>query len=213
MKPMVSGLVAVLLAGVVTAPQAADGREHSINQRQHNQQQRIHQGVRQGGLTRGEARQLQRQARDVRREERAFRSDGRFTAAERQQVQRDLDQVSRNIRRERHDGDRRFGHDVRHPGFGRGHVYGHSSTRAFDRRVDHIQHNQRQRIEQGIRSGELTRPEARRLMAEQRAIEDEEQRYLADGIVTRAERADLLQDLNAAARHIYNESHDVQTRR
>lgn len=213
MKPVLSGLLAVLLTSMVAAPQAADGRERNINQRQHNQQFRIREGIRQGDLTRGEARQLQHQAQDIRREERAFRSDGRFTAAERHETQRDLDRLSQNIRHERHDGARRFGHDGHDSGFGRGHAFGHSSTRAFDRRVDHVQHDQRQRIAQGLRSGALTRHEAGRLMAEQRAIEAEERRYLADGIVSWAERADLLQDLNAAARHIYNESHDAQVRR
>ena len=177
MKPVLSGLLAVLLSSMVAAPHAADGPERGVNPRQHNQQHRIHQGVRQGDLTRDEARHLRHQARDV-----------------------------QNIHRERHNGERRFGHDGRHPGFWGGQAYGHSSTRAFDRRVDRIQHEQRQRIAQGLRSGALTRQEARQLMAEQ-------QRYLADGMVTRAERVDLLQDLNAAARHIYNESHDAQTRR
>ncbi|OGA24739.1 MAG: hypothetical protein A3I02_01755 [Betaproteobacteria bacterium RIFCSPLOWO2_02_FULL_67_26] len=96
----------------------------------------------------------------------------------------------------------------------RGNHYGwQGSTRAFDRRVDLVQRDQRRRIEQGMRSGALTRHEASRLLAQQRAIEVEEQRYLADGIVTRAERTDLLQDLNAVARRIYNESHDAQARR
>ena len=184
MKPVLSGLLAILLSSMVAAPQAADGPERGVNQRRHNPQERIHQGVRHGDLTRGEARQLQHQARDI-----------------------------GNLHHGRHDGERRFGHDGRHYGFGGGHAYGHSSTRAFDRRVDRIQHEQRQRIAQGLRSGALTRQEARQLMAEQRAIEAEQQRYLADGIVTRAERVDLLRDLNAAARHIYNESHDAQTRR
>ena len=184
MKPVLSGLLAVLLSSMVAAPQAADGPERGVNQRWHDQQQRMHQGARQGDLTRGETRQLQHQARDM-----------------------------NNIHHERYDGERHFGRDGRHYGFGSGHAYGHSSTRAFDRRVDHIQHEQRQRIAQGLRSGALTRQEARQLMAEQRAIEAEQQRYRTDGVVTRAERVDLLQDLNAAARHIYNESHDAQTRR
>ena len=221
MKPVLSSLLAVLLSSVVAAPQAADGRERSINQRQHNQQFRIREGVRQGDLTRGEGRQLQHQARDIRREERAFRSDGRFTPAERREVQRDLDRQSRDIRRERHDGDRRFSYDGQRYRAGsrpdyewRGNQYGwQGSTRAFDRRVDHIQLNQRQHIEQGIRSGELTRREARRLMAEQRAIEAEERRYLADGVLTQWERTDLMRDLNVAGRHIYNEMHDAQARR
>ena len=165
MKPVLSSLLAVLLTSVVAAPQAADGHERSINQRQH--------------------------------------------------VQRNLDRQSRDIHRERNDGQRRTVHAGPRPDHGwRGNHYGwQGSTRAFDRRIDHVQHDQRRRIEQGLRSGALTRHEASRLMAEQRAIEAEERRYLADGVVTRAERVDLLQHLNAAARHIYNESHDAQTRR
>ncbi len=237
---MSSLLVAMLMAASV--PVAAEMRERGINQRQHNQQQRIHQGWRQGDLTRGEARQLQGQARDIRREEHAFRSDGRFTPAERQHVQRDLDRQSRDIHRERNDGQRRFGHDgprdhagsrpdhgrpgnhygwQRNPFGGQGNHYGwqgnhyggQGSTRAFDRRYDQAQHDQRQRIERGIRSGELTRHEATRLMDEQRRLEAQERRYLADGVLTRAERADMTQDLNRARQHIYNETHDAQVRR
>ncbi len=219
MNAAMSGLlVAMLIAASV--PVAANAREHRVDQRQHNQQQRIHEGWRQGDLTRGETRRLQREARDIRRDERAFRSDGRFAPAERRHVQRDLDRLSRDIHRERHDGERRFGHEgnIRnadrwpHRGW-QGHQYGYGPSREFDRRVDHIQHRQRQRIVQGIRTGELTRHEARRLMTEQRAIEAEERRYLADGFLTRWERMDLMGDLNAAGRHIYNEAHDAQTRR
>jgi hypothetical protein len=83
----------------------------------------------------------------------------------------------------------------------------------FDSRdIDRLQERQRERILQGIRSGELTRGEASRLIAEQRMIQREERRYRADGALTRDERRDLWQDLNAAGRHIYNETHDTQGR-
>ena len=169
---MISGLLAAMLVAASVPVTAAERERNGVNQRQHHQQQRIQQGVRQGDLTRGEARELRGQAR-------------RYVRA----------------------GPR--------PDHGwRGNHYGwQGSTRAFDRRVDLVQRDQRRRIEQGMRSGALTRHEASRLLAQQRAIEVEEQRYLADGIVTRAERTDLLQDLNAVARRIYNESHDAQARR
>lgn len=238
---MNSLLLAMLVAASVPVT-AAERERNGVNQRQQHQQQRIQQGVRQGDLTRGETRQLQGQARDIRREEHAFRSDGRFTPAERHHVQRDLDRQSRDIHRQRNDGQRQFGHDGtrdhassrpnrgghgnhygwqgNHSGWqhnasgGHGnHFGGQGSTRAFDRRYDNAQHEQRQRIQQGIRSGELTRQEAGRLMTEQRRLEAQERRYLADGFLSRAERVDMTQDLNRARQHIYNETHDAQTRR
>jgi len=118
-----------------------------------------------------------------------------------------------------------YGHVQRHHAWHRGHFqahparphwgghhYGPHATRQWDRRFDRVQEHQRGRIAQGIRSGELTRSEARGLFAEQRAIEAKERGYLADGFLTRAERLDLLEDLNDARRHIYNETHDAERR-
>lgn len=85
-----------------------------------------------------------------------------------------------------------------------------ASAQARERGVNARQHDH---IVQGIRSGELTRREAHRLIEEQRAIRAEERAYLADGVLTRAERGDLYEDLYAAGRHIYNETHDAQIRR
>jgi hypothetical protein len=78
--------------------------------------------------------------------------------------------------------------------------------------VNQRQHNQHDRIAQGVRSGELTRAEANALRTEQRSIRQEERRYKSDGMLTKAERTDLRQDLNAASRNIYNEKHDADTR-
>ncbi len=78
--------------------------------------------------------------------------------------------------------------------------------------VNQRQHNQQQRIQQGVQSGELTRGETRRLQAEQRGIRQEERQYKSDGVLTRDERKDLRQDLNLASRSIYSEKHDAETR-
>ena len=76
-----------------------------------------------------------------------------------------------------------------------------------------LQAQQRQRIKQGVRSGELTQREAKRLRGEQRTIRREERAYLADGRLSRGERRDLSRHLRAANGHIYNQRHDRQTRR
>ena len=78
--------------------------------------------------------------------------------------------------------------------------------------VNDRQHNQHDRIAQGVRSGELTKDEAKGLRAEQRSIRQDERSYKSDGMLTKDERKDLHQDLNASSRGIYNEKHDAETR-
>jgi ribosomal protein L19E len=78
--------------------------------------------------------------------------------------------------------------------------------------VNQRQRNQSHRIGEGVRSGELTRPEARALRAEQRAIRLEEREFKADGKLTRGERRELHRDLNEASRDIYREKHDADRR-
>jgi hypothetical protein len=74
------------------------------------------------------------------------------------------------------------------------------------------QHNERARIAQGVRSGELTRPETRRLVAGQRHLQRLENRAKADGDLTRAERARLARAASVQSRRIYAQKHDGQTR-
>ena len=85
-----------------------------------------------------------------------------------------------------------------------------AQARPHDPGVNARQQHQQQRIGQGVRSGQLTRGETRRLEREQRHINREERRYKSDGVLTRAERADLHRDQNRASRHIRQEKHDGQ---
>lgn len=78
--------------------------------------------------------------------------------------------------------------------------------------VNARQHFQRDRIGQGVRSGELTKQETMELAAGQRAIRKEERAYKSDGKLTKDERKDLHQDLNAASKSIYEEKHDAERR-
>jgi hypothetical protein len=79
--------------------------------------------------------------------------------------------------------------------------------------VDTRQENQRERIEQGVESGELTRPEARRLAAGQVHVNRVEDRAKADGVVTARERVHLQHETNQQSRRIYRQKHDRQQRR
>ena len=78
--------------------------------------------------------------------------------------------------------------------------------------VNARQHHQQHRIQQGVRSGSLTRDEAKGLRDERRSIRQDERQYKSDGTLTRGERKDLHQDLNVASRAIYSEKHDAEAR-
>lgn len=78
--------------------------------------------------------------------------------------------------------------------------------------LDAREQNQRERIAQGVRSGELTRPEARRLVRGEVRLHRHERIAKSDGIVTRAERLRLQRHANGMSRRIYRQKHDPQSR-
>lgn len=81
-----------------------------------------------------------------------------------------------------------------------------------DPRINARQQVQRERIQQGVRSGELTRRETARARADQRDIRQLERAYKSDGELTRGERRDLTREQNQASRQIYRDKHDAQDR-
>ncbi len=87
-------------------------------------------------------------------------------------------------------------------------AFAHSVTPRVDRR----QVRQEARIRDGVRSGELTRGETRRLVAGQRHVARVERRAKADGHVTARERAHLNRAQNVQSRHIYRLKHNGVTR-
>jgi hypothetical protein len=78
--------------------------------------------------------------------------------------------------------------------------------------VDRRERREQQRIRQGMRSGELTRREGRRLEAEQGRIRGYEWYAKSDGHVSRAERRRLDHMLDRANHDIYRQKHDRQDR-
>ncbi len=81
-----------------------------------------------------------------------------------------------------------------------------------DHRINHRQHNQHARIAGGVKSGELSKDEAKDLRGDQRELRQKERAYKADGELTKTERKDLHKDLNENSKEIYQEKHDDETR-
>ncbi|MDL2337376.1 MAG: hypothetical protein QFE16_05995 [Pseudomonadota bacterium] len=84
---------------------------------------------------------------------------------------------------------------------------------AAEQRFDNRQDRQEKRIENGVSSGALTQPEARRVGREQARLTRAETRAEADGTVTRKESAVLEKRQDQASRHIFRAKHDAQTRK
>ena len=78
--------------------------------------------------------------------------------------------------------------------------------------VNRRQENQQDRVQQGVKSGQLTKDETQDLRSTQQDIRQEEQEYKSDGTLTKDERVDLHQDLNATSKEIYQEKHDEDVR-
>ena len=79
--------------------------------------------------------------------------------------------------------------------------------------VKERQENQQDRIDQGVKSGQLTKKETMKLEAEQAKIQKKKRRYKkSGGTVTPKEKADIMSDQDKASKHIYKEKHGAQTR-
>ena len=82
----------------------------------------------------------------------------------------------------------------------------------YQRIIDGRQDRQEERIDQGIKSGELTRREAARLERGQNHVNRMENRALADGTISRGEFKRIERAQNVESRRIYHQKHDRQDR-
>jgi uncharacterized protein YdeI (BOF family) len=185
-------VMAALIAVIIPAAGLAQGRRNGVNERQRNQQQRIRQGVRSGELTGVEAARLQRRESQIRlNEARARRSGGEFTPQERARIQGQLDRSSQRIYQQKHD----------------------AQDRNPNNSINERQQNQRERIRDGVQSGELTGVEAARLRRQDAQIRLNEARARqSGGEFTPQERARIQRQLNRESRRIYRQKHDAQDR-
>jgi len=87
-----------------------------------------------------------------------------------------------------------------------------ASAHSVSPRVDRREMRQHHRIVQGVRSGEITRGEARHLRAGQMRVHRMECRAKADGVMTRRERARIGYAQNVQSRHIARLGHNNRSR-
>lgn len=73
-------------------------------------------------------------------------------------------------------------------------------------RIDH------KRIHNGVRNGEITRPEAYRLHNERRDLRRDVHRARRDGHIDRAERVHIRHEKRKHSRHIYKAKHNGRKR-
>ncbi len=74
--------------------------------------------------------------------------------------------------------------------------------------INYQRYEQQQRINQGIRSGELTPYEAARLRHKESLIRQQEAFYSHKGYLTEREKVQLHRELNNTSREIYFQKHD-----
>lgn len=87
---------------------------------------------------------------------------------------------------------------------------GPTSTNA---QIRHRAVNQHQRIKQGVKSGELTKAEAKNLRGNEKDIHQDIKAAKSDGKVTAAERKDIKKDERKNSREIYRKKHNERERK
>jgi hypothetical protein len=174
-----------------------------VNQRQENQRDRVRQGIKSGQLTKEEAKELATNQKELRQEEKEYKSDGTLTKEERVDLHQDLNSTSKDIYQEKHDAETQPGVTPAEPG----------SPKVWDPKVNQLQSNQKDRIQQGVQSGELTKKETYTLAQKEAHLAKLERQLKEDGKLTKEERARLQKRLDWISADIYKQKHDDQERK
>jgi hypothetical protein len=167
-------------------------------QRDVNQQQRIEQGLKNGSLTTREASKLEAGESRIDKMESNAEKNGNLSPAEKARIQRAQNQESRQINKLESNS-----------------AKGNPNSASSQRMQADVQRNvnQEQRIEQGVKSGQLTNREAGKLENGQAKVDRAEARAGANGRVGKHEQQNIQNAENQQSKRIYKQKHDKQTRR
>lgn len=173
-----------------------------------NQQTRIDQGVAKGDLTRREADMLQDNLNHIRDEYRLMKADGRLTPGEADRLERDLDANSRMIQDRRNNQIRRIYEPALTPVPAPMPVpaprHDHEKPMGFQSRIE----QQQKMIDNGIRSGELTKNEAKVVQKNLDKIKAAYSRMKADGRLSEKEQDKLDKKLDRNYKMIYDKKNN-----
>lgn len=187
------GLSGLGLAGTLSAQDQPSPPPGTYQDREHNQQDRIANGVQSGQLTAGETKSLESQEHALNSETRADRAadNGHLTAADRAQLNQQQNQVSKNIYADKHNA---------------------ATAHYGNNEVGQRRENQQDRIAQGIRGGSLSPNEASHLEGREQHINRQVARDRAanGGKLTGGEKAQINHEQNRASGKIYADKHNRQ---
>lgn len=189
-------IAVLLLAGSVSGTALAQSTA-SETQRDVDQQQRIEQGLQSGQLSSKEAGQLEHKEQQIDRTEAHAMQDGTLSPAEKARIQYEQNQASRAIYRDKHNA-----------------VHGNPNSASSQRMQADVQRNvnQQQRINQGVRSGQLTNRETGALERGQAHTDRAEANAAANGHVGAGEQARIQDKENAQSQRVHNKKHNEKTR-
>jgi hypothetical protein len=189
-------VIAAAIAGMFSVAASAQTTGSEV-QRDVNQQQRIEQGLKSGSLNTREASQLERGEARIDRMESNASKDGKLSPAEKARIERAQNQESRQINRLENNA-----------------AKGNPNSASSQRMQADVQRNvnQQQRIEQGVKSGQLTNREAGKLERGQAKVNRAQARAGADGHVGPNEQRRIQKAENKQSKRIYRQKHDAQTR-
>src|SRR5262249_57581894 len=162
-------------------------------QRDANQQERIEQGLKSGQLNTREAGKLEREEANVDRMESRAEANGKVSKAEQARINAAQNRVSGDIYKQKHDAQT-----------------GNPNSASSQRMQADVQRNanQQARIEQGMKSGELTNKEAAHLERGQTPIAPNQPNAAADGHVGAKDQARIQRRENHQSKRIHQEKHD-----
>lgn len=173
-------LASALFVSLWGAPVMAQGTNTpAVDRAQLAISARIQQGMASGHITPSEARELYRRDRDIEMREYQMKSNGNVNPQERQRLRADVEGLAAEVER--------MMANSSVVGQGRDNTPG----------IDNVQANIGQRIDEGVRTGHISRRDARRLQMRERAIARHEASFKRDGVVTPQERRQLREELNA----------------
>ena len=189
--------VLALTAGAVFALPVLAQNTADVVQRDVNQQQRIENGVQSGQLSTKETAKLEKGEANIDKMEQRALSDGKMTNAEKQRIEAAQNKESQTIARAKSNS-----------------VTGDPNSASSQRMQADVQRNvnQETRIEQGIKSGQLTNREVGSLERGQAHVDNKEAKAAANGHVSSNEQHNIQAAENHQSKRIHNKKNNDHVR-
>ena len=167
-------------------------------QRDVNQQTRIENGLKDGSLNTKEASRLEGEQSKIDRLQAKELKNGKLSPQERAQLQRAQNRASKDIKAAETNG-----------------VKGNPESKSSERMQADVQRNinQEKRVEQGVKSGELTNRETGKLEAGQARVDHAEAAAGKDGHVGKNEHARIQRKEDRQSGAIYKKKHNAIERK